>query len=183
MSNTKNFFRFRKIVLDFFLWLCYYISVAWRQDPGVAKFGIALEWGSRGLEFESRHSDQKTRTTFVVLVFFFSCGEIRTIKCECPVDIRSFPAGRKRHLSVPNFDTRSIFHVPSFISHLFPNTRQPFSAKLSAGSKHSRMRHCQSAVPVLPRDGAFLSGYRNQQHCLCVYLFIHVVDPFNFSNC
>ena len=25
--------------------------------PGVAKFGIALEWGSRGLEFESRHSD------------------------------------------------------------------------------------------------------------------------------
>ena len=26
--------------------------------PGVAKVGIALEWGSRGLEFESRHSDQ-----------------------------------------------------------------------------------------------------------------------------
>ena len=24
----------------------------------MAKFGIALEWGSRGLEFESRHSDQ-----------------------------------------------------------------------------------------------------------------------------
>ena len=30
-----------------------------KQNPGVAKFGIALEWGSRGLEFESRHSDQK----------------------------------------------------------------------------------------------------------------------------
>ena len=29
------------------------------EYPGVAKFGIALEWGSRGLEFESRHSDQK----------------------------------------------------------------------------------------------------------------------------
>ena len=28
------------------------------EYPGVAKFGIALEWGSRGLEFESRHSDQ-----------------------------------------------------------------------------------------------------------------------------
>ena len=27
--------------------------------PGVAKFGIALEWGSRGLEFESRHSDHR----------------------------------------------------------------------------------------------------------------------------
>ena len=29
------------------------------KDPGVAKFGIALEWGSRGPEFESQHSDQK----------------------------------------------------------------------------------------------------------------------------
>ena len=29
------------------------------RQPGVAKFGIALEWGSRGPEFESRHSDQK----------------------------------------------------------------------------------------------------------------------------
>ncbi len=26
--------------------------------PGVAKFGIALEWGSRGRWFESSHSDQ-----------------------------------------------------------------------------------------------------------------------------
>jgi hypothetical protein len=25
----------------------------------VAKFGIALEWGSRGLEFESQHSDHE----------------------------------------------------------------------------------------------------------------------------
>ena len=40
--------------------------------PGVAKFGIALEWGSRGLEFESRHSDQKTEATVVVSVFFYS---------------------------------------------------------------------------------------------------------------
>ena len=27
----------------------------------MAKFGIALEWGSRGLEFESQHSDQKSQ--------------------------------------------------------------------------------------------------------------------------
>ena len=45
--------------------VCYYIEVAGNgtqklKDPGVAKFGIALEWGSRGLEFESRHSDQKS---------------------------------------------------------------------------------------------------------------------------
>ncbi len=25
--------------------------------PGVAQFGSALEWGSRGREFDSRHSD------------------------------------------------------------------------------------------------------------------------------
>ena len=28
------------------------------ENPGVAKFGIALEWGSRGRWFESSHSDQ-----------------------------------------------------------------------------------------------------------------------------
>ena len=47
--------------------------------PGVAKFGIALEWGSRGLEFESRHSDQEKLTGFdKKLVNFSFCGkEIR----------------------------------------------------------------------------------------------------------
>ena len=39
-------------------------------DPGVAKFGIALEWGSRGLEFESRHSDQKSRNSIYCFCFF-----------------------------------------------------------------------------------------------------------------
>ena len=32
------------------------------EYPGVAKFGIALEWGSRGRWFESSHSDHKTPT-------------------------------------------------------------------------------------------------------------------------
>ena len=41
-----------------------------RQDPGVAKFGIALEWGSRGLEFESRHSDQKIQNSRSCSGFF-----------------------------------------------------------------------------------------------------------------
>ena len=41
------------------------------KDPGVAKFGIALEWGSRGLEFESRHSDQKAETVLLFLLFSF----------------------------------------------------------------------------------------------------------------
>ena len=47
-------------------------SSARRTFPGVAKFGIALEWGSRGLEFESRHSDQKAEATLVVSAFSFS---------------------------------------------------------------------------------------------------------------
>ena len=40
-------------------------------DPGVAKFGIALEWGSRGLEFESRHSDQKAGEALASPAFLF----------------------------------------------------------------------------------------------------------------
>ena len=35
----------------------------------MAKFGIALEWGSRGHGFKSRHSDQK-KTIANVIVFF-----------------------------------------------------------------------------------------------------------------
>ncbi len=44
----------------FFWALCYYSQDEKnrKKDPGVAKFGIALEWGSRGPEFESQHSDQ-----------------------------------------------------------------------------------------------------------------------------
>ena len=57
--------------LDFLHLLCYHIPVVWRQYPGVAKFGIALEWGSRGLEFESRHSDHETEGTSVPSVFVF----------------------------------------------------------------------------------------------------------------
>ena len=47
------------------------------QNPGVAKFGIALEWGSRGLEFESRHSDQNREFRQEIPCFFF-LGTLRT---------------------------------------------------------------------------------------------------------
>ena len=51
------------------------------QHPGVAKFGIALEWGSRGLEFESQHSDQKpvSRKRYR---FFLLSGN-RELKASC----------------------------------------------------------------------------------------------------
>ena len=71
-------------------------SAAAVQNPGVAKFGIALEWGSRGLEFESRHSDQKSRNSIYCFCFFLLCGEIRTIQCDCPVDSRLPPSSRRQ---------------------------------------------------------------------------------------
>ena len=43
-----------------------------QENPGVAKFGIALEWGSRGPEFESQHSDQDKRQLRKQLPFVFA---------------------------------------------------------------------------------------------------------------
>ena len=59
-------------MLAFSKQLCYYIQALRKrkQNPGVAKFGIALEWGSRGLEFESRHSDQKGNPLMWVSLFY-----------------------------------------------------------------------------------------------------------------
>ena len=47
--------------------------VSWQKSeyPGVAKFGIALEWGSRGRWFESSHSDQTIRLESVNFRVFF----------------------------------------------------------------------------------------------------------------
>ena len=52
-----------KKMLAFFGLLWYYTQAVEKTAsiyPGVAKFGIALEWGSRGRWFESSHSDQKS---------------------------------------------------------------------------------------------------------------------------
>ena len=38
----------------------------------VAQFGSALEWGSRGREFDSRHSDHKSNDFTLEIVGFFS---------------------------------------------------------------------------------------------------------------
>ena len=37
--------------------LCYDNSCSKKLYPGVAQFGSALEWGSRGRWFDSSHSD------------------------------------------------------------------------------------------------------------------------------
>ena len=70
-------------MLAFLKKVCYYIEVAGNgaqklKNPGVAKFGIALEWGSRGLEFESRHSDQKSPeiVRFQDFLFVFRSNDV-----------------------------------------------------------------------------------------------------------
>ena len=80
---------------------------------------------------------KKSRTAFAVLDFFFLYVEIRTVSCECPVDICSFPARRERLLSVPNLDTRSsnfgmllLFWIFSFCMSRF----EPFHANVSGHS-------------------------------------------------
>ena len=69
-ANFKNFLKkagfFRKAVL---YWSSRQKAA---QYPGVAKFGIALEWGSRGLEFESRHSDHVGAGLYACSDLFFT---------------------------------------------------------------------------------------------------------------
>ena len=55
-KNRKNF----KKRLDFYALSRYNMQVTY---PGVAKFGIALDWGSRGRRFKSCHSDQLKEIT------------------------------------------------------------------------------------------------------------------------
>ena len=43
----------------------------------MAKFGIALEWGSRGRWFESSHSDHKSTVILIELRWTFSVSENR----------------------------------------------------------------------------------------------------------
>ena len=58
------------------------------QFPGVAQFGSALEWGSRGREFDSRHSDQnwaecqrERRKSFDLRRFFCVQNKIQRNTC------------------------------------------------------------------------------------------------------
>ena len=147
----------------------------------MAKFGIALEWGSRGLEFESRHSDHMSRSSFHCFCSYFLCGEIRTVKCSCPVDNCLMWARPHQHLCVPNLDTRTksrnSFHcfcfflfneeIPTTIKRcfcrsplLFPPIPLGFDTinpiKYAQADNTPWLRHCQSAVPILPWDGALL---------------------------
>ena len=62
-----------------------------RQCPGVAQFGSALEWGSRGREFDSRHSDQNAS--------LLQAGVFRCVlrKCRQSAGLRGFGCGWGKH--------------------------------------------------------------------------------------
>ena len=93
-----------KKTLAFRFRLCYYKQVAGRQrqtkeNPGVAKFGIALEWGSRGLEFESQHSDHKRPEIVEIsglFATFFADGVLHWDKGNCP-STKNKSGGRSAH--------------------------------------------------------------------------------------
>ena len=70
LSNYVLFYIYITIPLDFYLLTCNNIKRRLQRYPGVAQFGSALEWGSRGREFDSRHSDQKT-TDFTISGLFY----------------------------------------------------------------------------------------------------------------
>ena len=50
----------------------------------MAKFGIALEWGSRGRWFESSHSDQKLASSFWNLPIFYPRAGFEPIYMQHP---------------------------------------------------------------------------------------------------
>ena len=57
INNTNKF------GLEIYQYMLYNNS-AFEKCLGVAQFGSALEWGSRGRRFDSCHSDQKETTIF-----------------------------------------------------------------------------------------------------------------------
>ena len=85
--------------------LCYYNQVVssnirvWRSL--VSRLNGVQEASGSNLDTRTKKAERA-----LALSAFFFCGEIRTIKCECPVDIRLLPAGRQQLLNLSNLDTR-----------------------------------------------------------------------------
>ena len=86
---------------------------------GVAKFGIALGSGPRGLGFESRHSDQIRKSTRWVDFLICSVEGIRTFKCDAderrrrlleadePVSAPDADANESRHFEYNSLEIQS----------------------------------------------------------------------------
>ena len=104
----------------------------------------------------------KKQKQFSLFLLFSFCGEVRIISCDCPVGShsrrldgakQSFPESRHSNLFYANL----YMQVWNYIS-LLQNSFQ-FDTILLLNYMQAdyipHMRHCQSAAPALPRDGAF----------------------------
>ena len=116
-----------KIFLDFCLKKLYilnnlvYNNIALarkRAYLGVAQFGSALEWGSRGRKFKSSHSDQKHqfRRRLSAEFFIFACsrasGEAEVTRYANRLylsRLRRFPF--VAHISIPSLRSLQIFSL------------------------------------------------------------------------
>ncbi len=103
LTDVKKFFKFFKIFLDFLFKVCYSIFTVW----GRSSAGRALEWHSRGQEFDPLRLHQKTIHHFDGSFFIFgeerTCESLRITKSvQCTV----FSAERRRRVlkATPSVD-------------------------------------------------------------------------------
>ena len=90
--------------------------------PTCFKFGIALEWGSRGLEFESRHSDHKNRKSICSFGFYLSMErfEKSNATARWTVACRRLEVGNSLiwiligNPNITNLDTRTMKYSKKF---------------------------------------------------------------------
>ena len=83
-APAKKFKKIKKSACIFRTDMLIYSS---RKNPGVAKFGIALEWGSRGRWFDSSHSDhlqngKSTENARFSVLFSVFCNLYFLVKSE-----------------------------------------------------------------------------------------------------
>ena len=64
--------------------VCYYNSADFEQHiSGCGAVGSALDWGSRGREFKSRHSDQSKHPNWMLRFFYFH-RHLPRLVCDWP---------------------------------------------------------------------------------------------------
>ena len=125
--------------------VCYYTVAVERckQNPGLAKFGIALEWGSRGRWFESSHSDQKRGNCSVSSLFLYfeqrTSGlllrrrSISIRRMEMPREAQHFPLVRIQSLGPKE---RKLFGFLSFLLQA--------EDRLAGPSQRHKRKNCRS---------------------------------------
>ena len=137
--------------------------LSWQQDktyPGVAKFGIALEWGSRGRWFESSHSDHVGASCVSLAPTFFKSQSALTplllLSKSQPLTLGydlGPPLRGGFFLSQGNIDFNRPFHAGAkrtLRRHLFMPGEKDVICPLPCSSFPTATRCVGLAVGVLP---------------------------------